>query len=308
MYYDSKPAWLPDYLILREPQSALNFVFAGVPKSILRHIHHLRIQFDFAYDPSSPKHEAYLIALRIILRILPNLDDLVLLWAGVPARVFDGVTFSLEALTCTMQCDSEAIEFLEHQTELRLVELPRWSAQSVLDAGSLSPDSLPGLAELSVPPEAALRVIPGRPVRSVDIRVTPGEGVRDWDLMTRALSESARPVDDLAIATLDTFSPNILRALIHIPTLRTLYLRVYSPADSSLDIFQWGIWAPYLSLLPQLETIKVEIDCRYMEPSANARFAIPTAKSVHRWSQTCPHLAAVYVGLYAGDALVIWER
>ncbi|KAF8340737.1 uncharacterized protein EI90DRAFT_2104510 [Cantharellus anzutake] len=264
MYFrDGHTKRFPDYLILRTPKSVLNFVFRGVSRNVLRHIHHLRIQFDFNYDACDYEHEIWSIAIGIVLRILPELKDLVLLWSGAPSRVFRGVPFQLEALTSTVEVDEEALLFLHSQPQLRLVELPHWRTveftnpsfshrkcrypisfgRKILRSSYplINPQSyplslfsdetfLPNLCELSVPPLTAQMLVPGRPVRSVDIRLTRGERVRNWDALTRAFSQSTCPMDDLAIATLDEFSFEMLDSLRWLPSLMTLYVRVLAPA------------------------------------------------------------------------------
>ena len=259
--YDDRADWCPDYLILRKPESVVQFVFSGVPRDVLRHIQHLRIQFDFNYDAYDHQHEIWLIAVGIVLRIIPELKDLVLLWNGVPSRVFRNVPFQLEALTSTMEMDAESLAFLHSQSQLRLVELPRWQ---IVDFSSRShshtdlpissgpksirysnrrtvprsrPSSLfsdetflPNLSELSAPPQAVQALVPGRPVRSVDIRLNRGDRVENWDALVRALSQSTCPMDDLAIATLNELSFEMLESLRWLPSLMTLYVRVYAPS------------------------------------------------------------------------------
>jgi len=305
MFLDPKPAQVPDYLMMSSPKAVLRFVFAGVPRRFLRYMRHLRIQFDFPYQPWSKEHEIYLIAIRIVLRIVPELVDLVLLWNNVPCRVFDGVSFKLEALTCTMDMQG-ALGFLAQQSELRLVELPNWN--TVPDALDVSQFISPKLCELSVPMRTAVHLVPGRPVRSVDLRITPGQEEADWSQAMQALAMSQCSVDDLAIATLTSFPLSILSSMKYLPYLRTLYIRVYGPEPTTTDIFQWSSWRPHLTHLPRLETIKVEIDCRYMQAKTRVRFVIPTHSCIQEWSRICPGLSAVDVGLYAGDSLLWWER
>lgn len=112
------------------------------------------------------------------------------------------------------------------------------------------------------------------------------------------------------------------------------------------DLFQWGAWANYLSYLLQLESLKVEFDCRYLvpsqpphqsphNPSTNhqpcgghdlknslalpspaspqqrplVRFSIPTECCIETWAHyCCPRLENVYVGVFGGDTLVDWVR
>ncbi|KAF9514954.1 hypothetical protein BS47DRAFT_1342553, partial [Hydnum rufescens UP504] len=284
MFLDPKPAQVPDYLMMSNPKAVLRFVFAGVPRRFLRYMRHLRIQFDFPYQPWSKEHEMYLIAIRIVLRIVPELVDLVLLWNNVPSRVFDGVSFKLEALTCTMDMQG-ALDFLAQQSELRLVEL------------------------LIGTPFRMLWTFHNSSFRSCWTSGSPQDkrkptGVRP----IQALAMSQCSIDDLAIATLTSFPLSILGSMKYLPYLRTLYIRVYGPEPTTTDIFQWSSWRPHLTHLPRLETIKVEIDCRYMQPKTRVRFVIPTQSCIQEWGRICPGLSAVDVGLYAGDSLLWWER
>lgn len=367
---------VPDYLIFTTPTAIFSFLLAGVSQEILWAIQHLRIQFeDLVFDPANEVHESYLAGIRILLRILPNLQDLVLLWENISPRVFDGVDFRLAALTSTMSMNEfEGLKFLSMQDGLTLLELPYWQAYNSSnssrdrsmrgDRGSnptpqrpfLPPEALlPGLSEVSLPPAGVMQLVPGRPVRSVDIRlvgrrrtssnsltsffpgglqfsprmpITPSstpssfggsrppvalalkplrigfdvgrdeseadsdsehEGsdsdewdwdpraishlhtpphrpyalneehhdsndrlqeeedeeeedepvtqleTHEWPALMHALRESAAVVDDLAIATLDQFDPDvILRAVAaHLPYLRALYIRVYTPVDTT---------------------------------------------------------------------------
>jgi hypothetical protein len=230
MFIEPKPAQVPDYLMMSNPKAVLRFVFAGVPRRFLRYMRHLRIQFDFPYQPWSKEHEMYLIAIRIVLRIVPELVDLVLLWNNVPSRVFDGVSFKLEALTCTMDMQG-ALDFLAQQSELRLVELPNWN--TIPDALDVSQFIFPKLCELSVPMRTAVHLVPGRPVRSVDLRIAAGQEEADWSQAMQALAMSQCSVDDLAIATLTSFPLSILSSMKYLPYLRTLYIRVYGPEPTT---------------------------------------------------------------------------
>jgi len=307
MFVEAKPVRIPDYLLLSSPRSVLRFIFAGVPRRFLRCIRHLRIQFDFSYEPRCREHEVYLIAVRIVLRIVPELVDLVFLWNNVPSRVFEGVSFKLEALTCTMSMDG-VFNFLATQSQLRLLELPNWN--SIPDSVVIPQSFVPGLSELSVPVKTATRLVTGRPVRSVDLRIAEGQqNVEiDWNLTMQALATSQSSLDDLAIATLASFPLSILSSTAYHPHIRSLYFRVYAPEISTTDVFQWGSWRPFLSHLPHLETIKVEIDCRYMRPRSQVRFVIPTPSCIREWRRMCSNLTSVYIGLYAGDALLRWEQ
>lgn len=269
---------LPDYLIFNTPRSVFAFLLAGVPASTLRCITHLRVQFpDLVYEPSNEVHQSYLTAVRILLRILPNLEDLVLLWTNVPPSVFDGVTFRLVALTCTMSFnDFEGLKFLTMQDELTLLELPHWRSSALGRPFFPREALLPDLGQVSLPPAGIMQLVPTRPVHSADVRLVgrrvlprvrtiytkqvhsesepridlghvgmqedpiSGETVvqlesHQWPPLMRALQDSASVVDDLAIATLDQFDPDVvLRAVArHLPHLRSLYLRAYTPEDTA---------------------------------------------------------------------------
>lgn len=293
---------------------------SGVPSPLLNNLRHVSIYINFPYNSASPEHEMYLLAIQIVLRIVPNLRDLVLLWDGVPARIFDGVTFSLEALTCTMRIDDTTVQFLHSQPNLQLVELPRWTDADVIPPRSL----LPSLGELSCPPEAVVHLAPGRPIRSLDLRVTRPRTDIDWTEIFQSLALTTDIIDDLSIATLDDFSSSILRCIAqNLPSLRSLYIRVAAwdtivrttqvlfehLADCvPQDVFKWTKWAKYLAHLPFIEEIKVEIDCQNLHPDHPGSFAVPSLSSVMSWSETCTYLTNVYVGLYLGDALISWER
>lgn len=273
---------LPDYLIFNTPRSVFAFLLAGVPANALRFVTHLRVQFPgLVYEPSNEVHQSYLIAVRILLRILPNLEDLVLLWTNVPPSVFDGVTFRLVALTCTMSLsDFEGLKFLTMQDGLTLLELPHWHS-SVLRRPFFPREALlPELGQVSLPPAGIMQLVPTRPVHSADVRLVgrrvfprmrtlrtkqlhseseprvdldlfrtqedpiSGEPVvqlesHQWPPLMRALRDSASIVDDLAIATLDHFDPDVvLRTVVrHLPYLRSLYLRAYTPEDTMLVRF-----------------------------------------------------------------------
>jgi len=210
-----------------------------------------------------------------------------------------------------MEVDADVLSFLRHQPHLRMLELPNWfgGSDDVTKHHLTSPQTfLPDLVELSVPPTVIMGLVPGRTIHSVDVRVSSKEDVVDWRSMMEELAKSATPIYDLSLATLSSFPLSVLDAVECIPSLQSLYLRVYSPPDSTQDIFQWGLWEPYLARLPFLESIKVEIDCRFMEPSSTARFVIPTGECMQRWANSLPELCSIYVGLYAGDTLTCWER
>lgn len=321
------PSVVPDFLIFNSPRTIFAFLLAGVPEHALRSITHLRIQFPgLIFEPSNEVHEAYLAGIRILLRLLPNLQDLVLLWTGISPRVFDGVEFRLTALTCTMALDEfEGLKFLTMQDGLTLLELPYWQSSGTGRPFFPREALLPDLNEVSLPPAGVMQLVPGRPVRSVDIRLVgrrppsrqlrlppfgtsaintkrtqfepasdmdfgehegpdlnfdhvsdserhdqyrgphedededayagdqdfggepePGLGdheeepvtqleAHEWPALMRALRESAAVVDDLALATLDRFDPDVvLRAVAaNLPYLRALYVRVYTPADTT---------------------------------------------------------------------------
>lgn len=57
----------------------------------------------------------------------------------------------------------------------------------------------------------------------------------EWPIVMQALSQSAANVDDLALATLDGFNPDVhLRAIAtHLPYVRSLYIRAYTPEDTT---------------------------------------------------------------------------
>jgi hypothetical protein len=269
---------LPDYLIFNTPRSVFAFLLAGVPASALHFVTHLRVQFPgLVYDSSNEVHQSYLVAVRILLRILPNLEDLVLLWTNVPPSVFDGVAFRLVALTCTMSFnDFEGLKFLTMQDGLTLLELPHWHSSALGRPFFPREALLPDLGQVSLPPAGIMQLVPARPVHSADVRLVgrrilpraptiytkqqphseprvdldllrtqadpvSGEPVvqlesHQWPPLMRALQDSASVVDDLAVATLDRFDPDVvLRAVArYLPHLRSLYLRAYTPEDTTL--------------------------------------------------------------------------
>lgn len=57
----------------------------------------------------------------------------------------------------------------------------------------------------------------------------------EWPIVMQALSQSAANIDDLALATLDGFNPDVhLRAIAtHLPYVRSLYIRAYTPEDTT---------------------------------------------------------------------------
>lgn len=199
-----------DYLFLNDPKSMFRFILMGVPHHVLQRIKYLRIHFDFPYDAQNPLHQTYLVGLGIILRILPGIGDLVLLWDGAPSSVFEGTTFLLDILTSTVEVDESTFAFLEQQTGLQVLELTRWNTRAY-HAFPLPQWSLPHLHEVGLSPDAVMRVVPRRPIQSVDLRIPTPTGAKpyNWDYIMYCISQSDRIVDG-ELQSLQPFSSQFL--------------------------------------------------------------------------------------------------
>ncbi|KAF8312454.1 hypothetical protein DL93DRAFT_2082025 [Clavulina sp. PMI_390] len=203
----------PNTLKFDTPNSIFSFLLEGPAKTmVLEEVHTLRIAFPNAtYDPSNIQHESCLVAIGILLRLLPGLEDLILLWNNVSPRVFDNVEFQLRALTTTMGMDEfDAVKFLTMQRSLNTVELPCWKTytsrplqaeeQGVLGHGIplLPPDAfLPALDHVSLPPSGIMQLVPGRPLKSVDVRLSGVRHASHFPAFDFASFNSNLPLDIL---------------------------------------------------------------------------------------------------------------
>lgn len=241
---------MPADLSFEDPAHFLHFVSSLTSPAQLLTVKSFHLQFLFEYDSrQQPLHNNLILGLSVLLRFLHNLRELTLNWGNVPSHVLKGTSFRLHLFESWMVIDETTIAFLEHQTDIRVLELREWGthfagsqlAYSPFASSSrgykvappaLSANALPNLAEFSGHVEVAAQIVPNRPVQVVNLTdgFELGASPCSWEDVMGRLAESSRWIGTLSIATVDVFSLDILAAIgRHCQALESLYIRMGQP-------------------------------------------------------------------------------
>ena len=243
---------VPTDLSFEDPNVFLSFISSLSSPTQLLTVKTFHIQFDTPFEPRSyPHHNSLFTGLSVLLRHLHNLRELTLNWDNCPSSVLNGTSFRLQVFESWMRVDNGTIAFLDAQRDIRVLELKEWGSHLAplhpytRSAGSssratrrlttapippnLAPHALPNLIEFSGHAEVAAQLVPGRPVQVVNFTegFEPGTTGEEWREMLRGLEGSTAWIGTLSIATLETFSLDMLAAIgQHCQALEFLYLRV----------------------------------------------------------------------------------
>lgn len=157
----------------------------------------------------------YLSLLSRALHCMPALTDLTLLLAGPHAKYFLGCPFKLRSLSTTLTWDDVFIRWMEEQSELSNVMF----GGAFVNNTVLPPSALPKISQISATPLILSSVVPGRPVKGVEICLLQPEFMKDdimW-IITRILSFSTVPISSIRIIARVESMTETLRALNTIP-------------------------------------------------------------------------------------------
>lgn len=157
----------------------------------------------------------YLSLLSRALHSMPALTDLTLLLAGPHTEYFLGCPFKLRSLSTTLTWDDVFIRWMEEQPELSNVMFGGAFVNNTI----LPPSALPKISQISATPLILSSVVPGRPVKGVEICLLQPEYMKDdimW-IITRILSFSTVPISSIRIIARIESMAETLRALNTIP-------------------------------------------------------------------------------------------
>lgn len=155
---------------------------------------------------------------NLLHRALSNassLLDLTLLLDGHYAKYLHGCSFRLRSLTTTLAWDSDFIEWMSEQTELRNAMFGGSFARDTI----LPSDILPKLTRVSSSPLILAAVVPNRKIKEVEICLVQHELFKDDILNTASniLSYSTGPLTALQIIACLSNTQDALAALMTIP-------------------------------------------------------------------------------------------
>jgi len=135
--------------------------------------------------------------LRSALHSMHRLTELTFLLNGPTSHVLLGAPFKLTKLTASCDFDATFASWLTEQAGLRTAIFCGTFAEGV----TLPTDALPSLRRVTASPPTLACVVPGRPIREVDLCL-----VHPWPLnrevlqtTIRAISSSTGPLDSLKI-------------------------------------------------------------------------------------------------------------
>ncbi|KAI6125795.1 hypothetical protein EV401DRAFT_1937373 [Pisolithus croceorrhizus] len=157
----------------------------------------------------------YLSLLSRALHSMPVLTDLTLLLAGPHAKYFLGCPFRLRSLSTTLTWDDVFIQWMEEQSELSSVMF----GGAFVSNSILPPNALPNISQISATPLILSSVVPGRPVKVVEIYLPQPECMKDdiMRIIMRILSFSTESISSIQIITRIESMAETLGALNTIP-------------------------------------------------------------------------------------------
>ncbi|KAF9507185.1 hypothetical protein BS47DRAFT_338430 [Hydnum rufescens UP504] len=325
---------VPSALLFDDPAVLLNFVSSLSSPDQLLNVTSLRVQFNFACDRRQSAHHNIVTGISILVRHCSSLQVLSLYWEGLPSSVLSGASFSLSTFQSWMVVDVNTINFLNSQPELRTLDLKEWgrhlpprhpgstaSSSSAVrrramapEPPSLAPGALPNLVEFSGHAEVASQLAAGRPLQVVTLSegFDAGTTGEEWREIMAGLGQSTHWVSNLSVATLETFSLEMLAEIgRHLHALETLRLRVHRAPYVS-ELFHWDHWKNYVLPLVELEHIEIELveDWRMQSQTLTAHPVacnLPTIDHIRQWHRTCPMLLSASVRISGGPKLIHWE-
>ncbi|THH13220.1 hypothetical protein EW146_g6978 [Bondarzewia mesenterica] len=182
--------------------------------------------------------DSFFRLLRRAFHNMPNLSDLTYLLYGSTARALRGAPFHLIKLTASCDFDPAFANWLEGQHTLRTALFcGRYSS-----GASLSLNSLPALSRVSASPLILASVVPGRPVREIELCL-----VHPWQLNEEVLSMTVKIV---SFSTGPVRSLQIISHLTESVDTVLAALRVIPSTMSTLDSL--ALHAEFLAGLPPI--------------------------------------------------------
>ncbi|KAL4074039.1 hypothetical protein J3A83DRAFT_4090783 [Scleroderma citrinum] len=158
---------------------------------------------------------SYLSLLSRALHSMPALKDLILLLDGPYAKYLHGCPFRLHSLRTTLTWDLDLVKWMDEQYELS----DAMFGGPFVKGTVLLPNALGKISQISATPLILAAVVPGRPVRGVEISLLQPELMDDDIVWTtfRILSFSTGPVSSVQMIA-DVSNPiKVLSVLNAIP-------------------------------------------------------------------------------------------
>lgn len=157
----------------------------------------------------------YLSLLGRALHSMPALRDLTLLLHGPHAKYFLGCPFRLRSLSTTLAWDDDFARWMEEQSELSSVMF----GGALIKNAILPSRALPGISQISATPLILSSLVPGRPVRGVEICLLQPEYMNDdiMRIITQILLFSTKPISSIQIIAHIESTTETLKALNTIP-------------------------------------------------------------------------------------------
>lgn len=194
--------------------------------------------FQIRLEPRSPVFTSFYDALATALSNMTGLTSLDLYLRPCSSSVFhkaiinsDVVYPRLRQLTCSLPFDADVVKFLSktpNLDSLSLDHIPSEEGGSSFPIPSIPSSVVPHLTQLAGPQYAAMALVPGRPLVSIQLH--------DGDLTEEIVETLAKSTADLFFLSASTSSPPlpILKSISHSMT-KLMYLRLMS-TQNFLDV------------------------------------------------------------------------
>ena len=202
---------------------------------------------------------AFFEQLQSALHNMHRLTELTFLLNGPTAHVLLGAPFKLTKLTASCDFDATFASWLTEQPSLRAAIFCGTFTVGV----TLPTDALPSLRRVTASPPALARVVPGRPIRDVDLCLVHPWSLHREVLQTtiRVISSSTGPLDSLKIIShLAEPTDIVLSSLETIPSglssITKFALHAVSGSITNVSNAQMHLGSPFLRLTACLNVVQ----------------------------------------------------